>query len=277
LDADIGEGVALAFIDREDDRVFVVDQVDGRIQNAEIGVALIEVEPAQRFFVRADTVLVIDVVARQERQEVRLFRVDDFPQPAVAECLVTFERNIGDLRAVAFLYGEDDIDAAAVQFLHAGGHDRIIAADPAIGLANGFGIGFHRLTGESPARRQLHSLREVRVLDLLVALEQDLVDDRVFRDRHDQRVSGLIDRDVGEKTRGEEALYGLVQIGPVEILARTNAELPADRVSVDTAISPHLDTAHRSGFGRFDHRHLYGGRSSDNKAGGDRYRRNSGP
>ena len=81
----------------------------------EIGIAAIEVEAAQRLLVGAQAVLVIDVVAQQERQERRALGRDHVRQAAVAEGVVADEIDRGDLGAAAFVDLEDDVDAVLAE------------------------------------------------------------------------------------------------------------------------------------------------------------------
>ena len=59
----------------------------------------------------------------------------------------------------------------------------------AIGGADRLGIGLQLVGRERAARLELHGAGELRVLELLVALEQDLVDDLIFSDLDDQRAA----------------------------------------------------------------------------------------
>src|SRR5690606_3636782 len=92
------------------------------------------------------------------------------------------------------------------------------------------------------ARLELDLTGEVRVLDLLVALEEHLIDDRLLIDGDNQRRTGLADANVGEHTGGEQALDRCVDIGRTEIAAGTNIDVIANRFRVDTSVPTHFDT-----------------------------------
>ena len=83
---------------------------------------------------------------------------------------------------------------------------------------------------------------ELRVLDLLVALEQDLIDDLQLGNLHDQRGADLVDADIGEQAGSEEALHGLVDIGGGKRLAGTNGNVVANRVDASTRWLPRTST-----------------------------------
>jgi hypothetical protein len=67
-------------------------------------------------------------------------------------------------------------------------------------------IGVKRCLVESGARLQLHSILKRRILDFLVALENDLVDDLMLIDLNDQCSTGLADTHIAEQAGAEQAL-----------------------------------------------------------------------
>lgn len=108
MDGHRSEVVTLAFLDVEGQRVFVGRVVEGGIgrDDAHVGVAAIVIELAQRFFVGVELVFVVDILASQERQEVRTLGGDDGSQAAGAVGIVTDEVDRIDLGAVALVDDE---------------------------------------------------------------------------------------------------------------------------------------------------------------------------
>ena len=88
-----------------------------------------------------------------------------------------------------------------------------------------------------PRGLRLHLVGELIVLELLVALERDAVDDRVFHHGDDQPAAGLVDPHVLEQAGGVQRLERLVDLVAVEPLAGIEPEIGADGIGLDAAIA----------------------------------------
>src|SRR5690606_9640815 len=98
-------------------------------------------------------------------------------------------------------------------------------------------------TRESRTRLQLDRIRQLRVLDLLVALEEHLIDDLVLRNLNHERRAGYVHFHIGIKPRCEKALNGFVNVVACNVLPRLNANLIADRSRIDAFASANIDIA----------------------------------
>ena len=98
---------------------------------------------------------------------------------------------------------------------------------------------------EGPARLGLDFGRELLVLDLLVALERDAVDHRVFDHRDDDTAAGLVDLHVLEQAGRDQRLEAVVDRGLIETPAGTGPEIGADRLGLDAAIALDHDRLRR--------------------------------
>src|SRR5690606_20886928 len=245
VDGDVAERVAIALIDGDDDVVFVARLVELRLgrDDLEVGVAPVVVEAAQQLLVGAQTLFVINVVARQERQEVRLLRRDDVAQAPAAIGVVADEGDRANLGPPALVDMEDDVDAAAFELLGRGGDGRVVAPDARIGRLDGLDVHIHRLGRVGAARLQLDGVAQLRVLELLVAVEQNLVDDGLFAHLDHQGPADLVDVHGREQSCSEQPLHRFVEITPVEADARADADIVANRFGVDALVAAHLDSA----------------------------------
>ncbi len=105
LDADIAERIALTFIDRDGDRVFVRRRIENSIgrNDAEIRIAAIVIETAERFFVSLKTTFVVDVVTRQPRKRIRTLGRNHITQTTGTESLIADKIDVRNLGARAFV------------------------------------------------------------------------------------------------------------------------------------------------------------------------------
>ena len=206
-DLDLAELVALALADREGDEeaLAVGRQLGHRRDDAEVGVALREVELAQQLAVEIEAVGIVAVVRRQEAVPGALAGPDLAAQRAVAEMLVADEADALHARDVAFVDLEDEIDAALVELDDLGLDRGVVAAAAAIDRQDALDVGLHARAREDLARLGLHLVAQLVVLDLAVTLEGDAVDDRVLRHLHDQGRALHLDHDVGEKSGARTA------------------------------------------------------------------------
>ena len=273
--ADVAERIALAFLHGDCDRVFVARLVElaHRRYHLEVGIAVIVVEAAQRLLVGAETVLVVDVVTHEERQQTRALRRDYVRKPAVAVGLVADEVDGPDFGAAAFVDVVHDVDAILAEIDRAGRDHGVVASDAGIGGANCLGVRLELVGGERAARLQLHGGGELGILELAVALKQNLVDDLVFRDLDDERSARLIDAHVREQPGSEQPLHQFVDIGRREGDARLDGQIAANRRRIDALIALHVYRGNDRGLGHRDRSELNGHRSRHHQRGGQSRRR----
>ena len=207
LDGHVAERVALAFLDREVDDVFVGRRVEigGRGNDPEIRIAVVVVEAPQRFLVGPQPVLGIDVVAQEIGHDRRALGRDDVAEAPVAVGVVAVEVDCRDLGAAAFVDLEDDVDPVFAEIHDLGRHAGVVAADLAVGRLDRLDVAVEHVLRERAARLELHGGCELGVLELLVALEKNLVDHRIFVDLNDQRRAELVDAHVGKQAGAQTA------------------------------------------------------------------------
>ena len=226
---DGAELVARPFLDNVgDDEVLAVgSQLGERGHDAEIGIALRQVESAQLLLVGGEAIGVIAVVGLEEtEQPARLLGVHFLLQAIVGKSVVADHVDGTDLRLVAFVDFEHQVDAVLVELDNLGIDGRGEAALALVQFDDPLDVGTDLRTGKDLARREPDFGGDLVRLDALVALEHDAVDDRVFLDRdHQIATVGARDDDVGE------------QLGRIEVFQRGiellgGIDLPRDEVRI---------------------------------------------
>src|SRR5215468_4725894 len=145
---------------------------------------------------------------------------------------------------------EDEVDAIAGELDDFGVYADVEAAAAAIDLDDARGVGLHDGTRERTALLRLDFGLELIVLDLLVALEGNAVDDRVFDDRDGQ--PSALDRrsNILEQASGNKRLHAFVDLEGVKLATRSWPEVGADGVRLDPLVALNNDGADRLGIGR---------------------------
>ena len=204
---------------------------------------MIVVEAAQRFLVGPQPILGVDVVAQEIGQDRRALGRDDLAEAAVAVGVVAVEVDGRDLGASAFVDLEHDVNPVLAQIHDLRRHLGVVTADAVVGFLDRLDVGVQHILRERPARLELHGGGKLGVLELLVALEKNLVDDRIFVDLDDQRRARLVDADVGKQPGREQPLHGLVDVGVRKRLAGRDVEIAANRLGIDPLIALNFDAA----------------------------------
>ena len=108
-------------------------------------------------------------------------------------------------------------------------------------------IGLDHRRREHGARLGLDLGLDVVVAELLVALERDLVDQRVFRHVHDEHVALAAELHILEQAGGEQRLHAAVEPVGIERIAGPDQHVGADGPRLDPLIADHLDRLDRAG------------------------------
>ena len=90
---------------------------------------------------------------------------------------------------------------------------------------------------EHRARLELHLVAQRLGVDLAVALEGDLVDDRVLDDGDDDVGALAVDAHVGEQAGGEQRLDRVVDLAGVVGVADGELQIGANRLGLDAPIA----------------------------------------
>ena len=160
-----------------------------------------EVKAAEEVEIAFDAVGVVAVVVEEKAQDIRRTGLDHARELVLRKGFVADEADFPDRELVAFLDLEDEIDAIAR------GIDRL-RLDPHVEIAvlavkrdDVLDIVVDDGARQRPAVFRLQRLLEVFVLDLLVALEDEPRDGRIFDDRHQHAIAGLRNFHVLERGR----------------------------------------------------------------------------
>jgi hypothetical protein len=94
------------------------------------------------------------------------------------------------------------------------------------------------------ARAQLHLLLQRLVLDPPIALEGELIDDRVLGHGHDQDRAFAADAHIAEQAGGEQAFERPVDALWVERLAGSDRHVGANRLGLDPLVTLDPDLFH---------------------------------
>src|SRR6185312_3872915 len=242
-DVDLADLVLRALVDGEGDDEALLGRVvlTDRREDSHVGVAVLEVEAAQEVAVGLDAVRIVDVGGLQEAQPVADRGLDHAPEPARRISVRADEADVLHAGLLAFADVEDEVHAVVRQFDDLRRDGDVEAAAAVIDFDDALDVGLHGRLRQRAARLRLHFGLELIVLGLLVALEGDLIDDRVFRHDDDDAAAGVVDVHVGKQAGGVEAFQALVDLGRAEPAARAGVEIRPDGAGLDAAVALDLD------------------------------------
>ena len=213
----------------------------GRGDDAHVDEAVFEIMPPQQVAIDLDAVGIVDVVRLEEAQPVGLAGLDDVLETLVREVIVADEYDLGDAGFAALVDLEDEVDAAVRQLDDLGRHAHVVAARALVDLEDALHVRLHERAREGAARLRLNFRGELLVLGLLVAFERDAIDDGIFDHRHQDPIRPGRDPHVLEQAGRVEPLEGGVDLGCVQPLAGSDAEIRANRIRLDTAVTFDID------------------------------------
>ena len=219
-----------------------------------------QIERAQEVVIGIQFVFVVDVVLRQPAQPVGLLGLDDSGQPLPRECLVTYKIDRRNAGAVALVDGKDDIDAVVGKLLDPSFDLGAAAALRPVVFLDVENVRLQLGVGQHTARLQLDDRRQNVGFDLLVALEDHRIDDRVLDNRDNQHAAALDDADVGKQARCIERLDRCADIGRAVGLAGLDGQVGLDRLGFDTLVALDLNAGGNRGMG--DSRAKHGNRAA---------------
>ena len=181
--------------------------------DADVDIAVLQIEPAQQFTVGFEPVLVVDVGALQERQDVGLRGADDVLEaPRRDRRCCRRNRSLLIVVLSPSVISIDQIDAAVRQIDDLRNHRDVVAAAAAIDFDDALHVRLHDAARQRSALLRLDLGLELLVLDPRVALELDAVDDRILDDHDDDAAAGLPDVDLLEQAGPVERLVGFVDL-----------------------------------------------------------------
>lgn len=202
---------------------------------------MLGVELTQLLLVEFQTVGIVGGLAKEGAQQARLVRLDDRPQPPVGKRLVPGEADPLDAGHPALVDLEHRIHAVLGQ----ADDDRIdggvVAPGRPVGVDDALRIGLGGGCRVGKPWLQLHYLGQLVIVDLVVALEGDLIDRRVFLDG-DNETAGLGHHlHVLEQARLEKIAHREVELLGRDRLAGLDPGKHPDRIGLDTLVPRDVD------------------------------------
>ncbi len=156
-----------------------------------------------------------------------------------------------DASLLAFVDLENQVDAVVRPVDNFRGDLDVEAAVALINLDDALGVGLHRSARQRAALLGLDLLRQLLILDAVIAFEVDPVDDRSLDHCHNELAAGLVDLDVFEQAGGVERFERRVDRGGIETPVGARLEIGAHRIGLDTAVALDDDRAgSKTGIGR---------------------------
>ena len=249
IDVDLAEPVALTLVDREGDHetVAVGGQLGDRRDDAEIGVALGQIEFAEELAVIGEPVGIVGVGGREKAIPAALFRLNRGAQRAVTEDAIADEVDAAHTGRRSLVNLEDEIDAVFRQLDDLGLDACGEAAAAAVELQNAAHIILHPRAGINGARARLDLCVEILVRDFRVSLEGDAVEDRVLDHPDDQHIAFTVQLDVREEPRVEQRLQRAVDALWIPWIAGLHEQVRAYGLGLDALNAFDADIGDRSG------------------------------
>src|ERR1700682_1082636 len=189
-----------------------------------VGKAVFQVEAANQIAIGLAPVRIVDVAAAKEAQQVGFVGLDDVLETIRGISAVTDKIDRLDTGFPALGDRENEIDPV-VRLLDDFGIDAyVIAAGAAIDFGDALGVGLNHGTRQRAPRLGLYFRRKLLVLDLLVALEGNAADHRVFDHCHQQVPARLADSNVLEQAGLDQRFQAVIDTGLLETPAGTRLE-----------------------------------------------------
>ena len=240
--------VALALVDDEghEEAAPVGRQLARGARHLHVGVAVLKVEAPQQLLVELQALRVVLVRGRENAVERLLAARDHLAQAVLAVGVVAYEGDAADERRGSLVDLEHHVDAVVGQADDLRLDGRGVAGRRGILVENALAVGIGKLRREHRALAQLYRGPQLRVVELVVALEGDGVDDRVLGDVDHERVALTLEADILEQPRGVERLDAAVQALRVERVAGRYEHVGEDRPGLDALVAVDLDGADRA-------------------------------
>ena len=180
----------------------------------------------------------------------RRFDSTTLAEAGIGERVVADEAHAADRRAAAFVDLEHDVGAVVAERRHDRLDGRLAPALAGVVVDDALDVALQLGVGENAARLGLQELEEDVVLDLLVAADNDRVDDRVLDHGHNEPAAADRNAHVGEQPGAVEGLDRLVDLAAAERLPGLDQHVVADRLRIDARIAGDDDAGDDGGLGR---------------------------
>ncbi len=248
VESDLCRPVALALVqgERQEESGAIGRQLGADVGNAEVGVAVLQVEAAQQLLVEVDAGRIVFVGGGQEAPPGVLAGVDDVPEAAFAERVVADKGDVGDERTRPVADLEDDVDAVLALPNDLRRDHRGEPAALGVGVQDALPIGLGGGRREHRPRAKLHHVLKLVVALEVVALEGDAVDQRIFDHLDHQRITLARQVDVLEQASRIQRLQAAVDAAGIPRVARPDQHVGQDGAELDALIALNLDRLDRA-------------------------------
>ncbi len=177
-----------------------------------VGKTVLQIIAADQIAIGFDPVRIVDVSAAEEAQQIRFARLDDILEAIRRISVVADELDRLDAGFRALGNRENQIDAVIRLLDDLGIDAHVIAAGAAIDFGDALGVGLDHGTRQRAARLGLDFSRKLLVLDLLIALEGNSADHRVFDHGHHQATARLVDSDILEQAGLDQRFQAVIDL-----------------------------------------------------------------
>ncbi len=168
-----------------------------------VGVTVLQVELAQQLPIEVHAVRIVDAGALQKVEPALLRSADNVAQLSIAEGIVADEVDALHLRRLALRNLKHEVHAILLQLDDLGLDRSGVASLPPVDIEDSLHVRLHSSARKDRARLEMYLVDQRFGINLAVALEGDLADDRVLDNRHVDGAAVAIDLHVGEQTGGE--------------------------------------------------------------------------
>ncbi len=243
LDIDGAERIARALLDDEgqEEALLVLVCVGAGRSDAHVGIAVLQVEAAQKLAVEIQAVGVVDGGRPQEIEDVRLGGADGAAQLGVAERSVADEIHANDFRLGAFADLENEIDAVVIQLDDLRIDLGRIVSLAAVDVQDLLHVGVGPRACVEAARLELRLFRKRIGGNLLGALERHPVDELRLGDLDDNRASVELDAGIAKQPGPEQGFHAFVCLARVIALAGLKSQVVLDCFRVEALIAQNAD------------------------------------
>src|SRR6185437_6433041 len=201
----------------------------------------LQVVLADELAVEVHTIRIVDRRTLEEVEPTGLRRRDDVAQLAIRKSVIADEIDAFDFRRVALGDLEHEIHAVLFELddlrLDVGGKTALAAVDVENALHIGLGLGARK----DRSRLELHFSDQRSGVDLAVALEGDLSDDRIFLEDHDDRRTLGLDRNIGKQTGREQSLDRTIDLRGAIRITHVELQVRAHGFGLDAPIAADFD------------------------------------
>ncbi len=160
---------------------------------------MIVVELTQCVFIGLHLGRIVNVLAGDEGENAGFLRGKNAVQARIAKGTVADEVDMRDLGALAFIDLEGQIHATTADIIGLRRDGDVRATDCRVGLLDSLNVAIDHGLAVWAERTRLHYTSQLLILELLVAVENDGVQELVLVDADNESPTGHVDANIREK------------------------------------------------------------------------------